>query len=670
MFLKIKALCFFLLFLFPLSSSGQFFVELTEKLVTDEINSLVFPYLKSEKQAAFVFDSRLPLEFKSNKEILPSVIQSGNYQILLVSAGPNAISVIYDGSPTVLNYGQLVNLSKPSLKPKEIKYFSVSLQSELEIVDLTESELKRGNQTLPVGPNISDALVTLRLFPSDLEFRIEEENNLITKISKDNGQYLVFLETSKTNLKDKLISLKLISSNGETKSIPIYDLKAKDTRFYRVKKPLAETISPTSSSSDTNSGREMLSKVIGKWSGTLGSEISHLEILPPTNDINSISARMFIQGIYFDFIGNYSQSETNKINFSLKKQRLGLYDFIDATIDFEYSDGILSGVYLDSNKDAYDISMLKSTKIPENQNLTIEKRISELAEILIAKWTIEDIFFKNMTIEKIDYRNTIYGTLQLQNGNCGFEAKILGVKGNLSFTIKTAKNCKNLDFDLVVNINRSSTVSIINNTRGDLKNVGFFKLNNISQKEARIEHNSIGNSSIDEIFVVNKDKVYFYSEPNINTIRRAYLVKGQMPEIISENSNFYYVRYNHLGTVTTGYIKNTDLDRLNINKLFSNSVWTGKFGDNQIQIVLTKFQKQNDKEIIVLGYNKLKQNSRPIEGMVASFYKDGINVILDEPGDDNWDGRFTIGFNFDGQASGVWKSFNNKITRNFNLKRQ
>ncbi|MFT6982631.1 MAG: hypothetical protein ACJAUD_001398 [Crocinitomicaceae bacterium] len=92
------------------------------------------------------------------------------------------------------------------------------------------------------------------------------------------------------------------------------------------------------------------------------------------------------------------------------------------------------------------------------------------------------------------------------------------------------------------------------------------------------------------------------------------------------------------------------------------------------------------------GYNSLDNNRRPLSGT----FKNGIwdqpcskafQATLNEPGDDKWDGVFSIKFvgyqsmeetdegldcdgpYFGAEAMGSWKSNNGKLTREFNLEK-
>ena len=83
--------------------------------------------------------------------------------------------------------------SLPSLKNKEILFIKVSAIQELEYYDITEKEKAKGNIGIPVGVNVSDALVVFNIFPPDMEIEVSDKNSSITKQSKGQGTYKVFI---------------------------------------------------------------------------------------------------------------------------------------------------------------------------------------------------------------------------------------------------------------------------------------------------------------------------------------------------------------------------------------------------------------------------------------------------------------------------------------------
>jgi hypothetical protein len=116
--------------------------------------------------------------------------------------------------------------------------------------------------------------------------------------------------------------------------------------------------------------------------------------------------------------------------------------------------------------------------------------------------------------------------------------------------------------------------------------------------------------------------------------------------------------------------------------------WTGEMSGKKLTIVVEKI---NGNELI--GYNILGSNRRNLKGTFTDGSWDqpcskAYESILNEPGDDKWDGVFTVKFvgyedqkdsdngiecegNLKGQeAQGEWKSNNGKLKKDFSLVRQ
>ncbi len=66
---------------------------------------------------------------------------------------------------------------------------------------------------------------------------------------------------------------------------------------------------------------------------------------------------------------------------------------------------------------------------------------------------------------------------------------------------------------------------------------------------------------------VIKDKVFFYTSPNLKSIhRKAYVVKGDVLKIHSETVNFVLADFDSKDKFTTGYIAKKDLEKINPSK--------------------------------------------------------------------------------------------------------
>lgn len=113
-------------------------------------------------------------------------------------------------------------------------------------------------------------------------------------------------------------------------------------------------------------------------------------------------------------------------------------------------------------------------------------------------------------------------------------------------------------------------------------------------------------------------------------------------------------------------------------------IWTGEMNGKKLKIVV-----ENVDGNTLTGYNILGSNRRPLRGIFQNGSFDqpcskALEATLSEPGDDKWDGVYTIKFvgyqnmdedgdqHCDGsytgfEAFGSWKSNNGKLTHEFTL---
>lgn len=96
------------------------------------------------------------------------------------------------------------------------------------------------------------------------------------------------------------------------------------------------------------------------------------------------------------------------------------------------------------------------------------------------------------------------------------------------------------------------------------------------------------------------------------------------------------------------------------------NTWTGDFGKKRLTLSL---KATSDGQ--VTGVNKVGTNTRTVNGEFRANNLTSFALVLNEPGDDEWDGIFTIEVT---QADtnkyimkGVWNSNNGKISRDFTL---
>lgn len=76
---------------------------------------------------------------------------------------------------------------------------------------------------------------------------------------------------------------------------------------------------------------------------------------------------------------------------------------------------------------------------------------------------------------------------------------------------------------------------------------------------------------------------------------------------------------------------------------------------NKITIIIKSITEGND----VLGQSIVAGNNRPLKGKLTSL-NDNLKFVLDEPGDDKYDGRFEFEFK-DDALIGTWNSYKNTL---------
>lgn len=116
--------------------------------------------------------------------------------------------------------------------------------------------------------------------------------------------------------------------------------------------------------------------------------------------------------------------------------------------------------------------------------------------------------------------------------------------------------------------------------------------------------------------------------------------------------------------------------------------WTGEMSGKTLKIVIKKVEGNR-----LYGYNVLGTNKRNLDGTFTvgiwdQPFSHALDATLNEPGDDKWDGVFTIKFvgyddmdedddglislgNMHGvEAMGNWKSNNGKMNKDFHLSKE
>jgi hypothetical protein len=91
--------------------------------------------------------------------------------------------------------------------------------------------------------------------------------------------------------------------------------------------------------------------------------------------------------------------------------------------------------------------------------------------------------------------------------------------------------------------------------------------------------------------------------------------------------------------------------------------WKGSFGKDELTIVIESI----DANGVVKGYDEVKGNRRTLKGNLIESDNEN-QLILNEPGDDKWDGEFKMNYDKSSEKLiGEWNSNNGKMKKEFNL---
>lgn len=91
--------------------------------------------------------------------------------------------------------------------------------------------------------------------------------------------------------------------------------------------------------------------------------------------------------------------------------------------------------------------------------------------------------------------------------------------------------------------------------------------------------------------------------------------------------------------------------------------WKGSFGKDELTIVIESI----DANGVVKGYDEVKGNRRTLKGNLIES-DNGNQLILNEPGDDKWDGEFKMNYDkLSEKLIGEWNSNNGKMKKEFKL---
>ncbi len=625
--------------------------------------------------------SEVNLTFDSNTENLTQPQKTNGVYFLEVSYGPQAISVYYDNIPTYLNFGQLQAAnSLPELKVGEIRYFIVDIKPELEYADITDNELKRGNFTTPFGPNVSDALLVVRIFPNDLELIISETNNLISKFEKNGSTYNVFLKMPE-NKKFTNYDLLVKTKGADDLKVTVPKLVPKAVRFYRIKKPLVEiadskieTENPLSPIKEPEKGvgdvsaatvADYRKNIIGNWAGSLGDDKTYIEFSTFDEGKKTLAGKIYANGIYMNFKGVVRFKTENDYQASLIIIKDDLITY-GASLDLRFNSGVLSGLWIDDMGAVQDFSAVRSTTIISDNTSEVRQKIATLNKLASGEWNslTSNAYFDNLILDKANVKQfSTISFIKSGQSTIASKGKLLSKSGMVSMVVSNVQfpgissSCSvTLEFN-----EQEASASIISDDGSVFENVKLRRP--VVQTNNKTRHTN-------NIYYVVSDKAYFYQTPNFADRTSHYLVNGQIPEvqISDENNDFIFGAFTYRGLSSKGFLKKSDISKININYLF-NTKWYGLFGKDNINVVLDTIYWDANNMLKISGYNIVKKNKRDVEGQIILINDNQIQINLYEPGTDEWDGIFKITFNYNNEGSGVWLANNGKLRTEFKMQK-
>ena len=401
----LKSLCGIIcLFVFILNTNNKLFAQYSLVLEEVPLSPNQFSKKLAPGKVLLVFRSSEQLSFDSSVENLEPAEYSDGLYFVELSSGSHAFSVIFNDVPTYLNFGQQMDAnSLPPLKDGEVKYYSVRVKAELEWSDITENERKRGTFIIPFGPNVSDAMLVVRLFPSDLELEIKESNNLISKLEKEGSSYNVYIKMPSD---EKIENYKLVFSSSETDDliVTLPRFEPKSVKFIRIRKPLIESLTEAETPAQTPKNKPNFGKnVLGFWAGSLGENKTYIDFSQLDEVKKSVTGKIFSTGIYREFRGIIRFKSIDDYQMSLYLAKDELFSN-GAKIDLSYKSGVLNGLWIDDSGQIIDISAMRSSSIQTDNSEEIKQKIIEVNNQLSGSWKtkVQNEFFDILVIGKFN----------------------------------------------------------------------------------------------------------------------------------------------------------------------------------------------------------------------------------------------------------------------------
>lgn len=125
---------------------------------------------------------------------------------------------------------------------------------------------------------------------------------------------------------------------------------------------------------------------------------------------------------------------------------------------------------------------------------------------------------------------------------------------------------KEIEINSLDTISKPINETLENDTTALQDSTGVHESMNAGNDMNEVKPEIIEDPSQGGVVIVNVEKAFFYSEPNINTKRKVYLVSGQEVEFTSQERDFIYCKFsNDNGKTTEGWMLAADFTDFNDN---------------------------------------------------------------------------------------------------------
>ena len=414
----------------------------------EKASTMVSENIPNDK-ALLVFESSVNLTFDSSIENLEQPAKKSGKYYLYVNTGPQAITIKYNGNNDI-NFGMPIPGSLPALKNKDVRYFKVNEIRNLVCEDITDAEIAKGNSGVPIGVNVSDALVVINVYPPDLVIQVTDNKEAITKQSREDENYKVFVKSPGSQ------EIYIKYSGFNDKKIILKNLTPKETRFYRIIKLSTPEDYSKQAEASTITGVNDFSKILGYWGGSLGETETYFD-LNQGSETGQVVGKIYQKGLQFNLSGMMRMKSNEEYRMTLNQQ--GNNSSAEAaTLDLIFKKGIGNGVSISESGKIQDITVMRVKNLPKDDSIERTQHLLSLKKQMEGIWSAtSNSVFTSISIDNLDLQNKIQGTVNLlDEKKCNIKGVLSEKNDKKSLVLNFQDDCGTFSGTLIIKINLNS----------------------------------------------------------------------------------------------------------------------------------------------------------------------------------------------------------------------